>query len=143
MPDPSPLPTPHGFRAELRAMVRLALPIVAVQLGQMLMGVVDTIMVGHVSPDAIAAVALGNLYFFGAAIFGMGALMALDPVVAQAVGAGDHVAVARGVQRGLILALGLSVVATALLLPARPVLGLLRQPPGVSDVAATYARIEI
>ena len=124
-------------------MVRLALPIVVVQLGQMLMGVVDTIMVGHVSPDAIAAVALGNLYFFGAAIFGMGALMALDPVVAQAVGAGDSVAVARGVQRGLILALGLSVVATALLLPARPVLGLLRQPPGVSDVAATYARVEI
>jgi len=124
-------------------MVRLALPIVAVQLGQMLMGVVDTIMVGHVSPEAIAAVALGNLYFFGAAIFGMGALMALDPVVAQAVGAGDTIGVARGVQRGLILALGLSVVATALLLPARPVLGLLRQPAGVADVAATYARVEI
>jgi len=131
------------FRDELRAMVRLALPIVAVQLGQMLMGVVDTIMVGHVSPEAIAAVALGNLYFFGAAIFGMGALMALDPVVAQAVGAGDTIGVARGVQRGLILALGLSVVATALLLPARPVLGLLRQPAGVADVAATYARVEI
>jgi len=131
------------FRDELRAMVRLALPIVAVQLGQMLMGVVDTIMVGHVSPEAIAAVALGNLYFFGAAIFGMGALMALDPVVAQAVGAGDTIGVARGVQRGLILALGLSVVATALLLPARPVLGLLRQPPSVADVAATYARVEI
>ena len=134
---------PMTFRDELRAMVRLALPIVAVQLGQMLMGVVDTIMVGHVSPEAIAAVALGNLYFFGAAIFGMGALMALDPVVAQAVGAGDTIGVARGVQRGLILALGLSVVATALLLPARPVLGLLRQPAGVADVAATYARVEI
>jgi len=124
-------------------MVRLAVPIVAVQLGQMLMGVVDTIMVGHVSAEAIAAVALGNLYFFGAAIFGMGALMALDPVVAQAVGAGDTVSVARGVQRGLVLALGLSVVATALLLPARPVLALLHQPAGVADVAATYARVEI
>ena len=132
-----------SFRAELGAMVRLALPIVVVQLGQMLMGVVDTVMVGHVSAEAIAAVALGNLYFFGAAIFGMGALMALDPVVAQAVGAGDTVAIARGVQRGLILALGLSVVATALLLPARPVLRLLHQPAGVADVAATYARVEI
>jgi len=134
---------PIRFRAELGAMVRLALPIVTVQLGQMLMGVVDTVMVGHVSADAIAAVALGNLYFFGAAIFGMGALMALDPVVAQAVGARDTEAIARGVQRGLLLALGLSVLATALLLPARPVLALLRQPPGVADVAATYARIEI
>ncbi len=132
---------PHGFRAELAAMVRLALPIVVVQLGQMLMGVVDTVMVGRVSPEALAAIALGNLYFFAAAIFGMGVLMALDPVVAQAVGAGDAVAIARGVQRGLVLAAGLSLVATTLLLPAGPVLDLLRQPPRVADVAATYARI--
>ncbi len=48
-------------------MVRLALPMVAVQLGQMLMGVVDTVMVGRVSAEAIAAIALGNLYFWGAA----------------------------------------------------------------------------
>jgi MATE family multidrug resistance protein len=124
-------------------MVQLAVPIVVVQLGQMLMGVADTVMVGHVSPQAIAAVALGNVYFFGAAIFGMGALMALDPVVAQAVGAGDSVAIARGVQRGLVLALGLSLVATVLLLPARPVLLLLRQPAEIADVAAAYARIAI
>lgn len=124
-------------------MVRLALPIVAVQLGQMFMGVVDTVMVGRVSAEAIAAIALGNLYFYGAAIFGMGVLMALDPVVAQAVGARDALAVRRGVQRGLVLALGLSAVASALLLPARPVLGLLRQPEPVADIAAAYARIAV
>ncbi|HEX9611000.1 MAG TPA: MATE family efflux transporter [Gemmatimonadales bacterium] len=134
---------PRGFRAELGAMVRLAVPIVVVQLGQMLMGVVDTVMVGRVSAQALAAIALGNLYFFGAAIFGMGVLMALDPVVAQAVGAGDRVSVARGVQRGLVLALGLSAVAAALLVPAEPVLGLLQQPPDVVSVAAAYARVAI
>jgi multidrug resistance protein, MATE family len=42
-------------------MLRLALPVAAVQLGIMAMGVVDTIMVGHLSPAALAAVALGNL----------------------------------------------------------------------------------
>jgi len=134
---------PHGFRAELGAMVRLALPIVVVQVGQMFMGVVDTVMVGRVSAEAIAAIALGNLYFFGASIFGMGVLMALDPIVAQAVGAHDREAAAVGLQRGLVLALALSVVTTGLLLPARPVLGLLRQPEHVADVAAAYARIAI
>ena len=124
-------------------MVRLALPIVVVQLGQMFMGVVDTVMVGRVSAEAMAAIALGNLYFFGAAIFGMGVLMALDPVVAQAAGARDAVAVSRGVQRGLVLALGLSVVAAALLLPAGPVLGLLHQPAPVAAIASAYARIAI
>ncbi len=124
-------------------MVRLALPIVVVQVGQMFMGVVDTVMVGRVSAEAIAAIALGNLYFFGASIFGMGVLMALDPIVAQAVGAHDREAAAVGLQRGLVLALALSVVTTGLLLPARPVLGLLRQPEHVADVAAAYARIAI
>ncbi|MGH7606035.1 MAG: MATE family efflux transporter, partial [Gemmatimonadales bacterium] len=140
---PAPQPLPRGIRAELAAMVRLALPIVAVQLGQMLMGTIDTVMVGRVSAAAIASVALGNLYFFGAAIFGMGLLMALDPVVAQAIGARDAAATARGVQRGIVLALAMSIVATVLLLPARPVLGLLAQPAPIADVAAAYARIAI
>src|SRR5688500_4194146 len=91
-------------RDDLRATVRLALPVVVIQVGMMAMGVVDTIMVGHLSPQALAAVALGNLYFFGLAIFGMGTLMVLDPVVAQAVGAGDEPAIARGIQRGVLLA---------------------------------------
>ncbi|MDP3911612.1 MAG: MATE family efflux transporter [Gemmatimonadales bacterium] len=144
MPAVADLPaTPHGFRAELRAMGRLALPIVTVQLGMMLMGVTDTVMEGRVSPQALAAEALGNLYFFGAAIFGMGVLMALDPIVAQAVGAGDRVAIARGVQRGVVLAATLSLLAAGLLLPAGPVLRLLQQPPGVADIAASYAVIAI
>ena len=125
---------------ESRALLRLALPVVAVQVGIMAMGVVDTIMVGHLSATALAAVALGNLYFFGCAILGMGALMGLDPVVAQAVGAGDHPAVARGVQRGLILATIISVPAAIVLLYAEPVLRALGQPTDVVPFAGAYAR---
>ena len=135
--------TPHGFRAELAAMVRLALPIVVVQLGMMFMGVVDTLMVGRVSAEALAGVALGNLYFFGVVIFGWGLLLSLDPVVAQAIGAGDTPAAARGLQRGLVLATAWGRAVMLLLLPARPILGLLRQPPVVADLAATYALISI
>src|ERR671921_3003069 len=91
-------------REELRPMLRLALPVVFVQVGMMAMGVVDTIMVGHISAQALAAVALGNLYFFTLAVFALGTLMVLDPVVAQAVGAGETPAIARAVQRGIIIA---------------------------------------
>ncbi|MFI5280533.1 MAG: MATE family efflux transporter [Gemmatimonadales bacterium] len=134
---------PRGLRQELAAMVRLALPVVVVQVGLMAMGVVDTMMVGRVSASAIAAVALGNVYFFAVAIFGQGVLMALDPIVAQAVGAGDDVAIARGVQRGLILAVGLSVATSLLLLPAASVLSLLRQPTEFATVAARYDVVSI
>jgi MATE family multidrug resistance protein len=106
----------------------------------MAMGVVDTVMVGHVSPEALAAVALGNVYYFGASIFGMGTLMALDPVIAHAAGAGEGVGVARGVQRGLILALLLSLPTALLLLPAPGILAALKQPPEVAPLAGAYAR---
>ncbi len=117
----------------------MAIPVVAVQVGMMAMGVVDTIMVGHYSAADLAAVALGNLYFFSAVVFPMGVLMALDPVVSQAVGAGDHPAVGRALQRGGILALVLGVPAALALLPGEPLLRVLRQPVDGVPVAGGYA----
>ena len=128
---------------EIRELLRLAFPVVVVQVGLMLMGVVDTIMIGHYSTPALAAVALGNLYFFTAAVFGMGVLMSLDPVVAQAVGAGDEPAVGRAVQRGLVLSLLLTVVISLALTPAEWILRKAGQPDDVVPLAALYARITI
>ena len=130
-------------RAELADLFRLALPVVVVQVGLMAMGVVDSIMVGRLSATALASVAIGNLYFFGLAVFGMGLLMALDPVVAQAVGAGDEPAIGRAAQRGLILALGLSVPTCLLLLTARLFLTWIGEPAAVIPDAALFARIMI
>ena len=124
-------------------MSRLAVPVVLAQVGLMLMGVVDTLMVGRVSAEALAAVALGNLYFISLVVPASGTLMVLDAVVAQAVGARDHEGVARGVQRGFLLALALGVLLSVLLLPVRPVLVLLHQPPALVPLAASYVLISI
>jgi MATE family multidrug resistance protein len=129
--------------SDIRAMLRLALPVAGVQLGIMAMGVTDTIMVGHVSPTALAAAALGNRYVFIAGIFGQGTLMALDPVISQAVGARDDDAISRALQRGLVLSLGLTVVTCATFLPVRWALTLLRQPAEVIPGAASYVWIAI
>ena len=129
--------------SELRATISLALPVVLVQIGMMFMGVVDTVMVGHVSARVLAAVALGNLYFFNAIVLANGTLMALDPVIAQAVGAGDLEAVSRAVQRGIILAVGLSVVTALLMLPAHAVLVLTRQQPEIIPDTTAYLEISI
>ena len=120
-------------------MLRLAVPVVTIQVGMMTMGVVDTVMVGHISAEAIAAVALGNLYFFALAVFGMGTLMVLDPVVAQAVGARDEPAAARAVQRGVLIAALLSLPTAVLLVVAAPVFALARQPSEIIPLAADYA----
>lgn len=124
--------------AELKALLRLAFPIVFVQVGLMLMGVIDTIMVGHVSREALAAVALGHLYFFAAGIIGIGVLLALDPVISQAIGAGDQASIARAVQRGFILSIVLSILLSLFLPTARAVLGAFRQPEELVPLAHTY-----
>jgi MATE family multidrug resistance protein len=125
-------------RADLAAMFRLAVPVVVVQVGMMLMGVVDTMVVGRVSAETLAAVALGNLAVMTVSAFAIGLLLALDPVVAQAVGAHDEPAVRRAVQRGLLLAAAITIPATLLLLPVEPILTLLRQPQGTVPIAAGY-----
>ena len=131
-----------GFRparSDFAKILNLALPVVGVQLGIVAMGLVDTMMVGRVSPADLAAVALGNLFFFATAIFGLGVLLALDPVVAQAVGAGESEAAARGVQRGLLLAFFLAVLTSLALAPASPVFRAAGQPAEVIPIAVGYA----
>ena len=129
--------------SELRGVFSLALPVAAVQVGMMFMGVVDTVMVGHFSATDLAAVALGNLYFFTSVVFPMGLLMSLDPVVSQAVGAGDGAAVGRALQRGALLAFTLSIPAGLALVPGETLLTFLQQPLEVVPVAAGYALVSI
>jgi MATE family multidrug resistance protein len=134
-----PFRLPH--RDDLAAMLRLAVPIVVVQVGMMLLGVVDTMVVGRLSSEALAAVALGHVMIVAVSSFGIGMLLALDPLVAQAVGAGDATAVRRSVQRGLLIAFGLMIPSILLLLPSQTVLGFFRQPEEIVPIAADYIRI--
>jgi MATE family multidrug resistance protein len=69
--------------------------------------------------------------------------MALDPVIAQAVGAKDDEAISRALQRGLVLSLALTVFTCATFIPVRWVLTVLAQPSDVVPDAATYVRVAI
>jgi multidrug resistance protein, MATE family len=129
-------------REDLTRLARLATPVVFVQVGIMSMGVVDTMVVGRLSAVALAGVAIGSLYNLALGSFGMGVITALDPLVSQAVGAHDEPAIARALQRGLVIALGLGVITALLSLPAGTVLRHLGQPPVLVAVAAPYAHIQ-
>jgi multidrug resistance protein, MATE family len=92
------------WRQELGAMVKLAVPVVLSELGWMLMGVVDTMMVGRLGPAAIGAVALGNAVCYTPSMFGIGLLLGLDTLVAQAYGRKDHDECHRWLAQGVYLA---------------------------------------
>lgn len=127
-------------RQELRATLRLAAPVVLVQLGFMLMGVVDTIMLGHLSAEALAAGAVAHVVVVTVLMLGFGTLSALDPLMAQAHGAGDARGMGDHLQRGILLAAALTVPISLVMLDTRPALVLLGQQPAVLDGAAGYIR---
>ncbi|MBT3220913.1 MAG: MATE family efflux transporter [Proteobacteria bacterium] len=129
------------LRGELTRLVSLAWPVVLTQLGFMGMGVVDTMMVGRLGGDAIAATALGHSWSFAALILIIGVGQGLDPLFAQAFGARDPDRAGREMFRAFWL-MGLMclpmVVHHNL---AAPGLTLLGQPAELVDRASQYASI--
>ncbi|MDO9452585.1 MAG: MATE family efflux transporter [Stagnimonas sp.] len=76
------------LRTEMRANLKLALPLIAAQLAGVGMGATDTIMAGKLGPNALAAVAVSvniSMAFF---VFFLGVFMAASAIVSQRRGAG-------------------------------------------------------
>jgi multidrug resistance protein, MATE family len=70
------------------------------------MSMVDTIMVGRLSPAAIGAVGISSAIFYAPALFGIGLLLGLDTLVSQAFGRGDFDDCHRALAQGVYLAIG-------------------------------------
>lgn len=143
---PAPMRAPvlvRPTRADMRALVQLALPVMAVEMGMMAMHVVDTLFVGHLSATALAGVSLALVYYFTVIVTGMGTLVGFDALVSQAVGAGDHDGVQRALQRALLLAAALCVPLALVLWPTAPVLRVLHQPPEIVPLATRVVHISI
>ena len=97
-------------------MFSLALPVVMAELGWMTMGLVDTLMVGRLGPEAIGAVGISTSLFMGVCIFAMGLLLGLDTLVSQAFGAGRLDDCHRWLVHGVVLSLLLSAPITLIVL---------------------------
>jgi MATE family multidrug resistance protein len=101
-----------SIRKEIAPMLRLALPLVLAEVGWMTMGVVDTVMVGHLPHPAmtISAAALGQV-LYNTLAFGIGGvLLGLDTYISQAHGAGEWDDANKWLLSGVVLAGVLSAV---------------------------------
>jgi MATE family multidrug resistance protein len=130
-------------REELRALWRLALPIVVTNLGTQLMTTVDLLMTGNYSKDALAAAGIASVWIHGTTLFAMGIVFGIDPIVTQAHGAGDGPRAGRALQRGLVVALASSVVLALLWTFTEAVLLLAKQDPAAARAAQEYTRVQI
>jgi len=132
----------QNLRAEFRPTLRLALPLVLAEIGWMTMGIVDTVMVGHLpnSADAIGAVSISTNLFNVLAFFGGGLLIGLDTLVSHAFGAGRR----EDCHRSLVNSIYLSFVMTPIFMAPfwfyAPLLQSLKIDPTVSALAIPYMK---
>lgn len=133
----------NAFRREVRSIVRLALPVIATQLGSMLLLVVDNLVLGHFSVDAFAASAVGRVWVMGTQLVAQGVLFGLDPIVSQAHGARDVERLGASLQRGLVLALALSVPIGISWCFTERMLLVFGQEPRLAEEAQRYALAQL
>lgn len=76
----------RDIKQEIKTLFKVGLPVVIAQLLQMSMSFVDTVMAGRVSPEDLAAIAVGSSLFIPFMVLCMGCMMAVNPIVAQNAG---------------------------------------------------------
>lgn len=91
-------------RDEARAILKLGGPLMVAFAGNQALGLVDTLVAGHLDPITLAGVGLGGALYFLCIVLGFGVLMGLDPIAAQAIGAGDEAAARRGLNNAYCVA---------------------------------------
>ena len=123
-------------RSELRDLLTLAVPLIAGHSGQQLMSFVDTAMIGRLGSAAIGGVGIGSGIFFAMTVIGMGTVLGMDALVAQAIGAGEHQRARRILWQGIRIALGMSVPVMALIV----LCAFLLEPIGIEAETAREAR---
>jgi MATE family multidrug resistance protein len=126
---------------ESRLTLRLALPLMIGQLSQMLLGVADTVMVGHLGVQDLAALTFANSLFHVPFVFGIGLLTGISVFTSNSRGAEDDARVRGSCRHGLYLSLvlGLLIFGVAWALSYR--LDLFGQPPEVTTRTTVFFRI--
>lgn len=77
----------NDIKQEVSNLLKIGVPVIIAQLLQMSMSFVDTVMAGRLSPEDLAAVAVGSSILLPFIVLCLGCMMAVTPIVAQNVGA--------------------------------------------------------
>ena len=119
-------------------MLRLAAPLVLIQLAQIAMRTTDTIMMGWLGAEELAGGALGINYYFPLYLFGLGVAVAVAPMAAQALGARQYRLVRRSVRQGFWVVGAIGLLIGVIVWNAAPVLSALGQAAANVALAQAY-----
>jgi MATE family multidrug resistance protein len=130
-----------AYTREFSKNLHIAYPVMLGQLGHVMVGLADNIMVGQLGAAPLAAVSLGNSLVFIALSLGIGFSFAITPLIAEADGAEDIETGKSYFHHGIIMCGINGIFLFLLLLLAKPILYHLDQPPEVVELAIPYLEI--
>ena len=126
---------------EFRYNWKLSAPVIMGMLGHTFVGLVDNIMVGQLGSAELAAVSLGNSFFFVAMSLGIGFSTAITPLVAEADSENNFKKGKSAFKHGLFLCIVLSLLLYGKILLAKPLMYLMEQPEEVVLLTMPYLDI--
>jgi MATE family multidrug resistance protein len=130
-----------SFSQEAGSLIRLAAPLAMAQLAQVAMGVTDTVLLGSLGRDALAAGGLGANLFFTLMIVVSGGLIAVSILVSHARGAGAPGRIALVLRAGFLLAGAAAIPAMLLLAGIEPILLAVSEPATLAHAIGRYDRV--
>ena len=128
------------YTKEFQYNLKLASPVIVGLLGHTFVQLVDNIMVGQLGTAELAAVSLGNSFFFVAMSLGIGFSTAITPLVAETDGAKDIAAGRNVFIHGLLLCTFIGFFLSLAVLVSKPLLYQMGQPEEVVVLAFPYLK---
>jgi multidrug resistance protein, MATE family len=129
------------FKNEIKKTIQLSIPIVAGQLGQLMMSVVDNIMVGKVGAQALAAASIANAIFSLIMVVGFGLTMAVTPLTSIAFGAGKDEECGVVLRQGIIVNLISGFLLCGVVFLLSQTIQYLNQPEDIVASAVIYMNV--
>jgi len=131
----------NNYSKEFGYNLKLASPVMLGMVGHIMVSFADNIMVGQLGAKELAAVSLGNSFFFIAMSLGVGFATAITPLVAEADSSKNTRAVTSSLKHGLILCVCISLALLLGMLFSVPLMEKMNQPKDVVVLAMPYLKI--
>ena len=125
---------------EFFQLAQIAWPLILAQLAQNSLSFVDTMMVGRLGEQSLAGIAIGGTVFFFVVFILSGMILAVGPMVSQAVGAKDSAEASMVAQQGLWLGFSLVPITAIIFMSIDPWLIWSGQSPETTKLASAYLR---
>lgn len=130
-----------SYKNQFKETLSLALPVVITQIGFVMMGVVDSVMVGRIGDAPLAASSISVGFFFIITVVGLGIVMAMTPLVAIAVGSADREKCSVVFQQGIWVSFFTGVILNLITFFGAELIPYMDQPPEVAQLAVSYTQI--